>query len=111
MNLEQFLASRFTNQWIVEDGLNLYVRKSIYKGLIELANINAKKCGKGAFTRFLDAHEHMPLLVENVITDRFADYFRRRLWVEIPCPYGVPSFLNKEAVERGLGPLKKAMLA
>lgn len=110
-SFDELLESRAHDAWIREEGLSIYVRKSrVYKGLIELANINAKKPGNGDFTRFLGRIEHLPLLVENVITDQFADYFRRRQWVEIPCPYGVPSFLNKEAVEQGLGPLRKALL-
>lgn len=108
---DQFVAQDLVyNHWLKEDGLEIYVRKSLpYKGLIELANINAVKPGNGAFTRFLERIDHLPLKVENVVTDRFADFFRRRGWVELPCPYGVPDFLNKAAVDQGLGPINRAL--
>jgi hypothetical protein len=109
MTFDDFLGiPEIHNAWLRENGLQLYVRKSLpYKGLIELANVNAEKMGKGAFTAFLDRIEHLPLKVENVISDRFADFFRRRGWHEIPCGYGCPSFLNPVAVERELGPIRK----
>lgn len=106
MTFDEFIASPVTNAWIEEDGLKVYVRKSIYKGLIDIANVNAAKRGKGAFTRFLVRLEEQgyALHIENVIADRFADYFRKLGWTEIPCQYGVPSFVNVEATRRELGP-------
>ncbi len=103
-DFEGFIASRFTNLWIKEPGLSIYVRKSVQRGLYDVANITAKKRGGGAYRAFLDRFSsRYPLRIENVIADRFADFHRRLGWAEIPCPYGVPTFLNPLAVERQLG--------
>ena len=109
ITFDEFLTNpKFMNEWVREEGLEIYVRKSLpYRGLIMLANMKATSPGHGAFKRFLASINHLPLIVESVITDRFADFFRREGWAEIPCPYAVPSFLNSEAMAQGLGPVKK----
>lgn len=110
LNFEQFVASDHRVLWISEPGIQLYVRKSIHPGLFDLANLTANKPASGAYTRFLKRYEGYAFRVENVVTDRFANYHRRRGWVELPCEYGCPSFLNAEALRRGLGLRKDAII-
>jgi hypothetical protein len=103
MTFDDFLASPMTNAWLKEPGMSVYVRKSLaYPGLIDLANINAKKPGKGAYKAFLAQYEAtVPFRVENVLTARFADYHRRIGWTEIPNEFS-PSFLSPMAFSLGL---------
>ena len=86
MTLDEFIqnSNRFPNNaWVEEDGFSgLYVRKTqryLNNQLCEtldLANIQAKKPGSGAFTkliaRLLNTYPNIVLYVENVVDpDRF----------------------------------------
>lgn len=115
MNFEEFLASSRSNEWIREPGLELYVRKNmIWKGLIDIANVRAKKPGQGCYTRFIERWDpELPLHFENTLNDRLIGWHRRLGHFEIPdMSFGLmPSFLNAVAVEQRLGPLKRIVPA
>lgn len=109
MNFDQFLLSDEVNPWLRERGLQMYVRRNrVYPGLIDISNVNAVKPGQGAYTAFMERYDHLhAFLFENTLTDRLADWHRRLGHAEIACEWGCPSFLNRIAVERGLGPIAR----
>lgn len=80
MNFEEFTKSIQRNQWIEEDGIMIYVRKSIYKTHdFELATLNASNPGNGALGRFLDKYESKYVFfIENIFSKRLQNYFLRR---------------------------------
>lgn len=56
---------------------------------LDIANVQVSNPNNGVFTRWLDKSinlaqkwEFDAVYVENVLTDRFADYFRRLGWIE-----------------------------
>ena len=79
-----------TNKWFSDKEMEIYVRRGHHlnqnKELVEtldLATIEVKEKlrGNGIFTRFLNELEkwfHGNIYVENVLTEQFADFFRRR---------------------------------
>lgn len=87
MTLEEFLQkgrSDFRqNAWVTEPGFKaLYVRlgprwirRVFYPRVLDLANMEPVQPGRGAFTRLVVRlgvqHPHLPLYVENVLTERF----------------------------------------
>ena len=92
-----FLRSQGRNAWLFYGHLEVYVRRSsrqvppkhVVVSTFDVANVSSTIPGNGVFTRWLD--ELLPLLtasgfdvvrIENVQTDRFADYFRKRGWAE-----------------------------
>lgn len=95
-----FLEGPARNAWICSGlGQEVYVRKSFrmldakkYDRVLDIANINTRerKQGKGLFKRFLTeafvsawGQGYEVVYVENVLTPRFADYFRRTGWIEV----------------------------
>lgn len=106
--LDEFLASKKLyprNLWLGDETISVYVRKSRRylrgtdtKQCLDIATIDVKKDkrGQGRFTRFLQhAQEVNPypyIYVENVIKERFAEFFRKNEWrqigeKEMPCFY------------------------
>jgi hypothetical protein len=78
---------------------------------LPIANINAMKRGKGAYSNFLLRYaSEYPFRVENVVTARFADFHRRMGFAELPCQWELPTFLSPLAVKRGLGIGKELIL-
>lgn len=87
--LFDFLESPERNKWIHIKGLNLYVRKSRRRlegevlSVFDIANVNADNPGNGSFTRLLSELEGIlrgrfdVLYVENVLRQRFMDFFVR----------------------------------
>ncbi len=79
-----FLAvgnSRVRGTWIREPGISIYVRKSVpgRETDFDLASMEADEQGGGALTQFLDKYEpHCRFYVENVLTKRLVEYFKRR---------------------------------
>lgn len=81
VNFACFLRSSWNRAWIVEPGLDLYVRRSLpnRETDFDLANLSAHEMGKGALTRFLDEQEPVfSFFVENVINLRLAAFLVRR---------------------------------
>ena len=97
-----FLESNLNRAWLEFQNLRVYVRKAerIVFGkrisCIDIASVSAYKQGRGTFTEFLEAMEkHAPVIyVENILTSRFADYFRKRGYRVGDTAYG----LNWEAL-------------
>jgi hypothetical protein len=96
-----FLDGPARNAWIASGlGQEVYVRKTrrILGGadclkVLDIGNVNTmeKRQHKGLFKRFLAeafisawGQGYEAIYIENVLTPRFADYFRRNGWVEIP---------------------------
>ena len=86
--LDEFLTKRrFSNAYVREPGFrHLYVRISrryfngvLHEGVLDLANIEARKPGAGAFTRLVERlHTRgLTLYVECVLQDRFAQKLLR----------------------------------
>ncbi len=91
--IQEFIKNYwFRNAWIKHPKLRVYVRSShrlISKGKMdysfEIANVTAKKPGKGHFTQFLNELEEMLkgtefklLYIENVTDERFQKFFENR---------------------------------
>lgn len=105
-----FLDSGLSNQWIQVGSLNVYVRKSHRfnprfpketKALIrcfDIANVTCGHKGCGEFGNFLHTlrvlseHGFQAIYIEQVLTNRFADYFRRLGAVEVQDLTSIPSF-------------------
>lgn len=88
------------NKWLADDRMEVYVRyarrRLPFNGdhmtfkCLDIGNATIFNTGLGIFsTQFLpQAIKLNPwdaVYVENVLTDRFANYFRRLGWTEIPC--------------------------
>lgn len=97
MNFTNFLDSKFRNFWIKEPGIDIYVRRSIRKGIdIDLANMEAVVLGQGALTRFLDKYEpHHVFCVENIHNPRLPDYLTRRGYRPLAGTEGAISMVSK----------------
>ncbi len=99
--LEKFLQSDFSNQWLSNELMKeVYVRKShrrlsdVTYHCLDIANVHVFLTGQGTFTRFLaeviEINPFQVIYVENVLTNRFANWFRKNNWIEIPAL--APSF-------------------
>lgn len=97
MNLEQFLQSKYQNLWIYEPQMEIYVRKGVHYhpilkepiNCLDIANVQVSAPNNGIFTRWLEKAislanrwEFDAVYVESVLTERFANYFRVRDWIE-----------------------------
>jgi len=94
--LRDFLNGHHRNQWLLstDDEMQVYVRHAhhLINGqpteTLDIANVEVATTGKGTFTRFLEMAErlnpHQAIFIENVMSERFANYFRRRGWGEMP---------------------------
>lgn len=101
---EQFIAGGARNTWINTNEINIFVRKSIrvhpktrnHLNCFDIANVNAKSPGSGAFTRVFEAL--IPILksngnfdaifVESVINESFRDWFVKKGFEPIGQPEG-----------------------
>lgn len=87
------------NLWLSDDRMEVYVRHSrrrvphggdvVTLKCLDIGNANVYDTGKGIFsTQFLpQAIKLNPwdaVYAENVLTDRFANFFRKQGWLEIP---------------------------
>jgi hypothetical protein len=89
--LEEFINSTDGNKWLADDAMEVYVRhgrqrrltSSITCDTLDIANVTVYLPSNGTFTRFFDnAHRINPwpaTFVENVLTDRFANYLVNKL--------------------------------
>jgi N-acetylglutamate synthase-like GNAT family acetyltransferase len=98
--IEEFTRSRFRNLWIqprehvyayVRKGDHLHPLKKTPLKCFDIANVQVSDTvqEKGIFTAWLaevmaesKRLGYEAVHVENVLTDRFADYFRKRGWTE-----------------------------
>ena len=105
-----FLDSGLSNQWLLVGNLEVYVRKSHRfnphfpkerKALIrcfDIANVSCGHKGCGEFNNFLQTlkvlsnHGFQAIYIEQVLTNRFADYFRKMGAVEVQDLTSIPSF-------------------
>ena len=93
--IKQFLKTGKRNQWFELRGMRVYLRHGFHSiknaqlaavaNCIDLASVEVYNEGKGTFTKFLDKLEVLmdeipdkSLYVENVLSERFANFFRRR---------------------------------
>jgi len=103
--LEEFLVDphrRPPNAYVRHNGFRrLYVRWSqrslggtVYKSILDIANIEATKPGKGAFTKLVeDLHaRNISLYVESVMNTRFEAKLLRMGFTQRPEQLGAPSF-------------------
>lgn len=106
MNLNEFLASPLRNSYIKEwEGSTFYViylRKGrrmidgiVYEKVLDLANIAARKPGKGAFahlhSRIRDTIKLLGfdgIYVESILNDRFTLYMERLGYIRVNLNYG-----------------------
>lgn len=93
------------NCWLDDERMEVYVRNSrrrlLYLGefltfeCLDIANCTVYEPGNGIFTQFLHAAKIMnpwtAVYIENVLTDRFANFFRKHAWIECPGE-GAPCF-------------------
>jgi hypothetical protein len=112
MRILDFFESDMRNAWIEHGGQSLYLRKALHwiggpehLRMIDIANVETpeKKQGKGRFKQNLAVitgealtRGYDGIYIENVLSDRFAEYFRREKWIELdmaltdlPCFYRV----------------------
>lgn len=94
--IQAFLAGSQRNSWVKIPGMRIYLRHATHLirtegepqmvSCLDLASLEAAKPGKGVFTRFLTefeqymdtAYPDKAIYVENVMSERFASFFRRR---------------------------------
>jgi hypothetical protein len=85
----EFSKSSRRNEWITVDGISIYVRNANrllsigggYVPTLDLASISIEDKGQGIFTSILEALETSSgktLFVENVLEDRFQEFFKKR---------------------------------
>ena len=98
--IQDFIQSKWKFVWIETDHLDIYVRKSrrVQGQFLDIGSVTAKPTGKGIFSSalpgILDIVRDSDLdgiYVECVLTARFANFFRKNKWEELPC-LGSPSF-------------------
>jgi len=93
------------NAWIKDGPLSVYIRKSermfvLGKRVhtIDVANVTVRTPGQGLFTLYLHGVECLAatrgsvVYVENVIDERFREFFRRRGYTECEGGFGTRSF-------------------
>jgi len=104
--IEEFLRSRNSNQWLSIGPLEIYVRQSVRQnpnkhGLIrtfDIANVSCGHKGCGIFSNIFETLEDLSsygfgaIYIEQVISDRFAEYFRRKNCKEVKSMGDIPSF-------------------
>lgn len=86
--LSEFMDSPRTNDWLQIGDMLVYVRKGRHVcndqllNTIDVANVSVHPdCqNQGIFTQFLNEVETLglPVHIENVLTERFANFFRKR---------------------------------
>lgn len=103
--LTEFMESPCRNEWLRLDHMSVYVRKGhhAFDGqlvkTIDIANISVDEDWQNSkvFTRFLEQAEviGIPIHIENVLTTRFANFFRKREGYDVVTDHlGMVSFLK-----------------
>lgn len=91
--LRDFIKSNQRSAWVHSKDISVYLRKSqrVVNGkmlsALDIASIDVEKesQGKGIFTAFLVEAESLgvPIFIENVLTRKFSEFFRKRGYTEI----------------------------
>ena len=104
--IQDFLMSNCSNQWLQFGHIEIYVRQSIRRDptkttlirTFDIANISCGHKGCSIFTQLFDSLEDLysygfgAIYIEQVMTDRFADFFRRKSCTEVKDLASIPSF-------------------
>lgn len=92
---DELLQKDRGNAWVKEPGfVGLYVRigQRLIGGehvrTIDLANFEVRRKGRGVFSRFVKKIEkyQLPIFVENVLSDRFANFLQKTGFVRDTLP-------------------------
>jgi len=85
-----------TTRWLTSPTFRVYVRHAwhvihgVTRECFDIANVEAEPRGQGQFTEFLkEATKTNPwdgVYIENVLDQRFSQYFRSRGWLEVGAP-------------------------
>lgn len=90
-SLLEFLNASFPrNKWIYTNRYRIYIQRDLNKERFWLKTVAVTKPGKGTFKNVilptledtLLKANYRELIVENVQTDRFANFFRKLNWIE-----------------------------
>lgn len=95
--IRDFVMSKHSDQWLQFGTIEIYVRQTVRQnplkhGLIrtfDIANVSCGHKGCGIFTQLFDSLEDLSsygfgaIYIEQVMTDRFADFFRRKNCTEV----------------------------
>lgn len=103
MTFEEFISNDiFTNYWIEEDGIRLYVRKPHkYSPFYDLANMSADEKGRGALTKFLNKYEtNYSFRVENIHNERLIPFLQKRGY-EMQDGYSITMIKNATIAQSG----------
>lgn len=115
LQLTRFVAeaskSRFTYaQWLVDDEMEVYVRKSFrllpvdyderrLSTCLDIASIEVYRQNRGTFSKFLvQAHEANPwdaTFIENVMSERLSNSLLRKGWEPLPGIEGPTSYFMR----------------
>lgn len=104
--IRDFVTSKHSTQWLQFGNMEIYVRQAVRQnplnhGLIrtfDIANISCGHKGCGIFTKLFESLEGLSdygfgaIYIEQVLTDRFADFFRRKNCTEVKDLASIPSF-------------------
>lgn len=104
--IRDFVMSKHSNQWLQSGTMEIYVRQSIRRDptktilirTFDIANISCGHKGCGIFTQLFDSLEDLSsygfgaIYIEQVLTERFADFFRRKNCTEVKDLSSIPSF-------------------
>jgi hypothetical protein len=100
--VERFLKTQQRNAWIGEPGIEIYVRKGYYFHpttqrqvmcfVVANVSVDLDEQDKGTFTEWLrraidtvrPTGDFEAIQIENVLSRRFTDHFRRLGWIEAP---------------------------
>lgn len=119
----EFIKGPYRNKWIEYRGMKVYLRKQScvhpltkeYIHCLGIANVQVAQSGNGRFKQWLadmidlikSRVEFDAIMVENVLTPRFADFFDRLQWIKTS--HSVPSFFlvlrGKDACTDTVSPL------
>ena len=110
VEIKMFIESGNQNQWLTIGDLEVYVRSShrlspkhrakhgILIRCFDIANVACRHKGCGTFTEFLKSlgnlneHGFQAIYIEQVLSNRFAEYFRHLGWIETNQCGAIPSF-------------------
>lgn len=95
--IKQFIYGSRRNAWLNYLALDVYMRKAkrsvegIMVDCLDVATVTVTLPGQGDFTRFIGELEEIgyPIFVENVQTERFANFFKGRGYLVKPDESGL----------------------
>lgn len=79
INFDDFVKHNYSNTWIKQPGISLYVRKSHRGADYEIGNMNAVIPGRKSLTAFLNLYEpQYRFYIEQIFNERLIPYFEKR---------------------------------